>query len=448
MEQTPIPEHAAYLRSWIEKIDEQYQNGDAKAASFDISKVFEGILYSLTSIADIRDNGEENFQEYAVDTLHAEKWITDRERGQLHDLRRVRDAFEHQIKTEMGRDTKRKAVLEHYRDIFPEIIEWCRGDIEWYVERAEQMTEGNHVENSWQSGGEMPDAGADVQEAGAVSPEALPERRQEHFGNLSLYDKIVYSFGELSVPVLISVVLAVVFGLLSDKAIVTDLAEQGGLDLTRYDLSHLVSVIYVLLIVLYVAFFHLTAQVICGAFVFLLAKAATGSTFCAVLTAALMVLIVTRFTERVKNIMSLAFYGFWLLIFLCVMPSALKSRLGEDVPLDGYTLFVHVILPMLLYLAVFALTPFVLKSFHLKRPFGERLSDENLHSDPVLLSLLSIAALTALIVLSDRAAWAGSLILLTRDFYASPSAFWTVHIVMIALVMYFFSIMKRYRTFH
>ena len=443
MEQTSVPENAAHLRSWIEKIDEQYQNGDAKAASFDISKVFEGILYSLTEIAGIQENGEENFQEYAVNALHSEKWITDRERGKLHELRRVRNAFEHQIKTDMSSDTKRKAVLQHYRDIFPEIIKWCRDDVEWYVTRAEQMIEGNHVENSSQEGSDE-----DGQTAAQFSAETYPERARENFVDLSLSDKMTCAFRDLYLPVLLSAVLAVIFGLLSNTAFVTNLAEKSGLDLIRYNLSHSMFVIFLLLLVLYMLFFHLTAQVVCGAAVFTLTKSATGSTVCAVLAAVLMVLIVTRFTERLKLILSWAFYGFWLLIFMCGMPSTLSERLGADVPLDVYTLFVHVILPMLLYLAVFALTPIVLKSFQLKRPFGERLSDKALHNNTVALSLMLITALTVVIAFAERETWTKSLILHTRYFYASPSAFWAVHAVMIALVLYFFSIMKRFRTLH
>lgn len=448
LDQTTVPENAAHLRSWIEKIDEQYRNGDAKSASFDISKVFEGILYSLTAIAGIQENGEENFQEYAVNALHSEKWITDRERGKLHELRRVRNAFEHQIKTDMSSDTKRKAVLQHYRDIFPEIIKWCRDDVDWYVIRAEQMAEGNHVENSWQQDGGQQVSDEDGQADTQFSPAAYSERARENFSDSSLSDRMVCAFRELSVPVLLSSALAVLFGLLSNTPFVTNLAEKIGLDLSRYNLSHSMFVIFLLLLVLYILFFHLTAQVICGAAVFALTKAATGSTVCAVLAAFLMVLIVTRFTERLKMILSWAFYGFWLLIFMCSMPSTLRERLGADVPLDAYTLFVHVILPMLLYLAVFALTPFILKSFHLKRPFGERLSDKALHGNTVTLSLLLIAALTAVIAFAERETWTKSLILHTRDFYASPSAFWAVHAVMIALVLYFFSIMKRFRTLH
>ena len=44
MEQSPIAENAKHLRSRIDRIIEQYQNGDEKAASLGIAKVFEGIL--------------------------------------------------------------------------------------------------------------------------------------------------------------------------------------------------------------------------------------------------------------------------------------------------------------------------------------------------------------------------------------------------------------------
>lgn len=448
MEQSPIAENAKHLRSRIDRIIEQYQNGDEKAASLGIAKVFEGILYSLTEIAEIRDSGEGNFQENAINALYSEKWITGTEKGKLHELRKAQNAFALQSKTDLSRDAKKKSVLQRYRDFFPDIIEWCREDVAWYERRAELMTAGVHAETEYLPDGGFRDAETGENGADSLSEEASAESGRERLRRLSLQDRIIIAFRQLSLPVAIASVLAVLFGLLSDTAFVRSLAAQNSFDFSQILPSHSMTAVFLLLIVLYVVFFHLTAQVVCGAFAFALANAATGSTACAVMTAVLMVLIVTRFTEKMRNWISYVFYAFWLLIFLCGMPSTLRERVGLGVPMDGYTVFVHVFLPMLMYVLIFILTPFVLKSFHLKRPFGDMLSDKGLHSTSVLLSLLLIAALISVLTAARRETWADSLILLTRWFYHSPSAFWTVHSVLIALVLYFFSIMKRYRTLH
>ncbi len=484
MENMSVSEIVTFVNDEINEMEKLYQLGAEKSDSWNSEKkdaskktqdVFECLRISLTNAAGIRNPGVKNFQEHAVNKLYADKWITDQEWDKLDKLRLIRNSFDHQINTDLGDDQRKKAALKRNREIFyPTIIEWCRDDVSWFEKRAEQIKAGIHVENSctWQPMID-PQTGASIiprngeqtvsrsivteerpddrePESRLISPEEFSQLAQEHFsyGNVPLSDRVHTTISSLGIPVVLSAVLAVIFGLLSDASFLAGFAEQRGLDLSQYNVSHSLSVIFILLAVLYVLFYHLTAQVLCGTAIFVLAKSATDSSFCAVLAAVLMVLLVTRFTEYLKKIISVVFYGFWLLIFVCFMPSFLSSRLGEDEPLDAYTICIRIALPMLLYLAVFALTPFVLKSFHKERPFGKALSDQEIHNHPLSVSMAPIAVLTAVLALIYRTTWAKSLILLTRYFYASPSAFWTVHAVMIALVLYFFSIMKRYRTLH
>ncbi len=484
-----VQEIVQSIRSDIDKMETMYREADGKnpgwnsdkaLASQLIQPISEKMRISLINSAGITAAGVKNFQEYTINKLYADKWITDQEWEKLDALRLVRNSFEHQYETDLGipedaddrtradHERKRKR-LKHYRDIFsPEILRWCRDDVAWYEIRAEQIKEGVRVENSctWQpeidpqtgysriprerdqSNTQSSDADYSAPDYSFSYPETYSSPAREHFStrDIPLADRIHTAIGRLGLPVVIAVVLAVIFGMLSDRSFVTNLAETRGLDLSQYNVSHSLTVIFILLAVLYVIFYHLTAQVLCGTAVFVLAKSATDSTFCAILTAILMVLLVTRFTEKLKKIISAAFYGFWLLIFVCGMPSILSSRLGEDEPLDAFIVCMRIALLMLLFVLILVLTPFVLIRFHRERPFGNVLSDKELHTAPLVLSAVPVIGLILVITLLCRTTWAGSLILLTRNFYASPSAFWTVHIIMIALVLYFFSIMKRYRT--
>lgn len=484
-----VQEIVQSIRSDIDRMETMYREADGKnpgwnsdkaLASQLIQPISEKMRISLINHAGITAAGVKNFQEYTINKLYADKWITDREWEKLDALRLIRNSFEHQYETDLGipedaddrtrADYERKKKrLKHYRDIFsPEILRWCRDDVAWYENRAEQIREGVRVENSctWQpeidpqtgySRIPQDNLSSSTQSFSTDSndpgfsfdpPEAyaFPVRVHSDMRDIPLSDRVHAALGHLGLPVVISVVLAVIFGMLSDLSFVTELAETHGLALSQYNVSHSLTVIFFLLAVLYVLFYHLTAQVLCGTVIFVLAKSATDSAFCAILTAILMVLLVTRFTEKLKKMISAVFYGFWLLVFVCGMPSILSSRLGEDEPLDAYTVCIKIALPMLLYVLIFVLTPFVLKSFHRERPFGNVLSDKEIHTAPLVLSAVPVIGLIFVITLLYRTTWTRSLILLTRDFYASPSAFWTVHTVMIALVLYFFSIMKRYRT--
>ena len=440
MNRTEIHETAEKLRETAEKMADRYRNGEQKDASLNMSEFFEILLYALTGLAGIPDSGGSDFQTAAINTLYEESMITDDEKNKLHKLRKIRNAFAHQNKIDMGNDAAAKAELAEYRRNFLQIIEWCRRDVQLYRDIAERISAGACAERSYEPE-QKQYHGAGHADAGRSQDGSkwLTER------DLTLTERIF--FMHVQIPVILACVLSVLFGLLYDLSSIAGIAEKHHINLDAVSSDAVLIGLYAAVILLYIFLFNITAHFTCGAAVFILARQATGSVPCAVMLAAVTVLIVTRFSYRLKNAISWVFYGFCILIYLFSVPEIIKKHLGESEPADLYTKLVKYALPMLLYVLIFAVVSIVLRRSEMERPFSKVLSEAVTHARPLHLSIALIAVLFAAAAWLYRGTWSKALILLNRDFYASPAAFWTVHLLLAGLLFYVLGILKRKRMF-
>ncbi len=440
---TLIQEKAEKLEEIAARMEEKYRNSARKEASKEIPEFFEMLLYSLTAFAGIPDTGNSDFQVTAINTLYTEKWITDNEKNKLHKLRKIRNAFAHQEKIDNGNDPDAKAELQGYRENFAQIIEWCRKDIEMFRNRAEQIADGKHVENS--SDQQIIENGARYSGYGVPygrQQQTVPEGTSRE---ATWFEKTF--FMRVYIPIILASVLSVLFGLLYDMTDLAEIAEQHHVNLDAISSEWVLIGIYALIVLLFLFLYHITPHFTCGSAVFILARNATGSVLCAALLAVMTVLLVTRFSYRLKNALTHVFYGFWILIYLFSVPSVIRSHLGDNEPLDLYTVLIRYAPPMLLYVLFFVAAAFIIKRWDINRPFSLSLSEVMIHVRPLHLSIGLILVLLAAAAWLYRDTWMHALILRTRDFYESPSAFWTVHLVMTAILFYILGNRKRKRCF-
>ena len=443
LDQRTIQETVGKLEESIAKIEEKYRNGAHKEASKEIPEFFETLLYSLTVLAGIPDSGNSDFQVTAINTLYTEKWITDNEKNKLHKLRKIRNAFEHQFKIDHGNDPEAQAELQRYRENFAQIIEWCRKDIEMFRNIAERISDGRHVENS----SDQQIIENDVLYTGYREPyEGQRQTAPERTGREATWLEKTF-FMRVYIPIILASVLSVLFGLMYDMSELAEIAEQHHINLDAVSSEWALIGIYAVVVLLFIFLYHITPHFTCGTVMFILARNATGSVRCAVLLAVMSVLLAARFSYQLKTAITYVFYGFWILIYLFSVPSVIRSHLGDNEPLDLYTVLVRYAPPMLLYVLIFVVAAFIIKRRNIARPFSLSLSEVMIHVRPLHLSVGLILVLLAAAAWLYRDTWMHALILRTRDFYASPSAFWTVHLVMTAILFYILGNRKRKRCF-
>ena len=300
--------------------------------------------------------------------------------------------------------------------------------------RAEQILAGNHVQNA--AGQQIIESSPRYGGYGVPSEETVREA--------TWIEKTF--FMRVYIPVILASVLSVLFGLLYDLSHLAEIAEQHHINLNAISSEWVLIGIYAVIVLLFIFLYHITPHFTCGTAVFILARNATGSVFCAALLAVMTVLLVTRFSYRMKTAITYVFYGFWILIYLFSVPTIIRAHLGKNEPLDLYTVLIQFALPMLLYVLIYVAAAVIIKRLNISRPFSISLSEVMIHVRPLQLSLGLIAVLFATAGWLYRDIWMNALILRTRDFYASPSAFWTVHLVIIAVLFYLLGIRKRKRT--
>lgn len=455
----------------LEKIKISYSDGEIKETGEYIDQFFLNVLTTMVTLAGIEDS---NDKIALIDSLYSEKWINTSEKDILHDLREERSFFAHQRKIEYSSDPKEKAELKQHRDNLPETIALCAVVFDIFKQRIRTIGAGCRVSND-NNRSHVNDNNNRSYSNNNYSNSGLNENNNRHYSNNTHYNNSNSNTGTIFyertwvnrtysrenkthspshsstgniwdyapdivktlmpfVSFILAAVLAIAVGVLFDLKSFADVAEKHAIDLSFFEESKSIVVIFILTLACAVLFFQITAQIACGATIFVLSHQATDSLPCAVLLTLMMVLMVTRFNDKFRHILSYIFYGLCLLISVFSAPDYLKERLGPDAVLDTHTKLVKIALPIVIY--VFVVLVFVVSNSK-RKGFWELFYD--VFENP-LFSTVPIVIIGGIVAFVYRSTWKNGLILLTSHFYETPVLFWTIHIVLAALVAYCISI--------
>lgn len=420
-----IPQETVH--SVLMNMRSNYYSDNKEEAYSDFDKLFQMILSDLTENAALETS---NDKLTAIDNLYHYGWITEEEQDDLHTLRTMRNVFAHKRKIELSGSYEEKKELERYCNDFDEILGWLDTVVESYDEamNSDGSRRKKHI-SAYVPSSAPHYSGMTTSSSG---------HRNSHPTESRIYVTKKYAPLEaikqfrLYIPLGIAFVLSVLFGIIFDS----------DNSVSSPPLSSVALEIYLAIIVMYAFLYKITAHFFCGAFIFMVSHRATDSIICALLLTIAMILMVTRFTDKIRNFISNVFYGFGILFFIFTAPQFFKSKIGKVLGIISPV--ITSVLPIALFILIFLVINAMIKQGIFSRPFTKAVSDETNASIKPTLSIAVVSGIVIFVLLVFNKTWKSSI---TADLKDSPDGFYTIAAIMLAVIFYIVSmnqIKKRY----
>lgn len=436
--------------STLKKMKEKYKAGEINEAAKLITELVQNVMTTMTTLADVRTTDDPTD---SIDELYSEKWITEAEQDTLHNIRKVRNLFSHQEKIRFTGTDEEKKELEKLRSDFSIVISLCESVLELYKRRLKTISEKTHLlagreskakkrdnsrsyDNTYAQSG-SPYSGGDTSFRRVIvsrtntyssGSDSASGPYSQHLSMTPI--EAIVSF-KTYIPFAISLLFSVVLGLLFTASS----GESGGSGSGGF-IPGMIG-FYLTVLLMYAFLYRITAHFFCGAFIFALARQATDSVLCATLMAIAMILIVSRFTDSIRNVIAKIFYGLGILIFVFSAIDIIKSKFGAAQGLTAVVL--KYVLPSVLYILLFLVINAMVKQGIFRRPFSTVYSDVLNHACPPTLNIIAVLAILMFVIFTYRTTWEKGVITNIKE---APYAFWTLRSTLIALAIYIMSMSK------
>ncbi|MBR6836608.1 MAG: hypothetical protein IKM72_11480 [Oscillospiraceae bacterium] len=393
------------LRQHLDDLNTRYVNGETDSAGLVIRDIYETVLAALVKETGVTAaDSDKGYNVGILKALSSQGWITRNEEDSLHHLRTTGNLFSHASKIEIEGSVDDREKLSDLRANMKYEVRLCSDIVKWIERKLKAIRKhGRHSANMLKSS-----------------------------KNISPLSRLNYV-----IPFLFAFIITLCAGHFLNAPKISEISQNFADKLLNDNLATVSLKSYIIfcgsILITFLLFSDITIPILAGCGMFFLARSATGSELCAALTSALMIIMTMRFPSRLRNLFTLAVNGLWFALFLGITPYVIKGHLNPDEPFDRYTIVTKIALPMIVYYVLFIGGRILYTNSGFPRPFENILDTVNIGASSGLIPLVPILAADAFLF---RKTWVKGLILLTRDYYSSPQLFWTIHLVLLTMVIY------------